>query len=301
MIHMQDINSAVTAALTFYKSNNLEIPTNVVSYISKYPPGLSRQVLSSKYKTKCSDFVKMLNPEYSPPIAAQERAKIEAKRLGYTIVSDTSVLTHNRQSVDLRCNDCGHIHTTTITSLAGSVLGCPSCKSGNLPWHKRAKELTVICEDRLEAEIVSDIPTSQTGYITLRHSCGQEYTTQLLGVVSPNSLLRATCPNCRPTDRRVVGGGITFGSRFEADCYLRLKHLNPELHVKYSDYFDTARRWVCDFKVGNYWIEVSNFKTDYKNYFANIEEKRVLVENDLDHQFFFVTSVKELDELISLM
>lgn len=301
MIHMNDINSAVQTALTFYRSNNLPIPTCVTEYIGKYPPGLSRQVLSSKYGTKCSDFVKLLNPEYIPPMSAKLRAETEAARLGYTIVSDTSVLRHNRQQVDLKCNSCGYIHTTTITSLAGTLLGCPRCKSGNLPWHRRQDELAKICQDRLEATIVSDIPSNQSGYITLRHICGSEYTTQLLGVVSPNSLLRATCPNCRPTDRRVVEDGITFGSRFEADCYLRLKPLNPELHVKYSDHFNTTRRWVCDFKIGNYWIEVSNFKVDYKDYFANIEEKCTLVEQSSNAQFFFVTSLKELDELISLM
>lgn len=301
MMHMNDINSAVQAALTFYKSNNLDIPTNVTEYIGKYPPGLSRQVLSSKYNAKCSDFVKLLNPEYTPPLCAQLRAEAEAIRLGYTIVSDTSVLRHNRQSVELKCNSCGYLHTATITSLAGTLRGCPRCKSKNLPWNRRKEELASICRDRLDASIISDIPGNQYGYITLKHSCGLAYTTQLVGVVSPNSQLRATCPHCRPTDRRVVEDGITFGSGFEAECYLRLKHLSPELHVKYADYFSTTRRWVCDFKVGSYWIEVSNFKTDYKNYFANIEEKRSLVEGFSDHQFFFVTSIKELDELISLM
>lgn len=112
--------------------------------------------------------------------------------------------------------------------------------------------------------------------------------------------MRATCPNCRPTDRRVVLDGITFGSQFEADCYTVLKSHNPELHVRYSDYFNTSRRWVCDFKIGKYWIEVSNFKQDYKNYFSNIEEKQALVESN-DEYFFFVRSLSELKELVALM
>lgn len=298
---MQDINSAIELAQTFYRNNNLLIPTNVVQYIANFPPGLSRQVLTSKYGLKTSEFVKMLNPEYTKPLSAKERLSVEADRLDYEVVSDTTNITHNRQSVQLKCRCCGYEHITTITSLQGTKLGCPKCKSGNLPWHERQKELSSICKDRLDSIIISDIPSNQTGYIRLKHICGTEYETQLVGVVSPNSLLRATCPNCRPTDRRVVEDNITFGSRFEADCYIRLKHLSPELHVKYSDYFSTPRRWVCDFKIGNYWIEVSNFKTDYKDYFSNIEDKRSLVESQGEHMFFFVTSLKELDELISLM
>jgi predicted Zn-ribbon and HTH transcriptional regulator len=298
---MNDINSAIELAKNFYKENNLPIPTNVVSYISKFPPGLSRQVLTSKYNIKTSEFVKMLNPKYIKALSAKDRLSIEASRLEYEVISDTSNLTHSRQSVTLKCKCCGYEHITTITSLTGTKLGCPKCKSGNLPWHKRREELVGICQDRLESDIISDIPSNQTGYIKLRHICGTEYETQLLGIVSPNSLLRATCPNCRPTDRRVVIDNLTFSSRFEADCYGVIKHLSPELHVKYSDYLNTSRRWVCDFKIGNYWIEVSNFKIDYKNYFSNIEEKRNLVESSEKYMFFFVTSIKELEELISLM
>lgn len=301
MIHMDDINSAINLAQTFYKTNNLPIPTSVVSYIENYPAGLSRQVLSSKYGIKASDFVKMLNPNYAKPLNAKDRVQVEADRLGYKILSDTSKLTHNRQSVSLECISCGFQHTTTITSLQGTKLGCPKCKSGNLPWSGRRNELEAICQDRLESQLISNIPNNQTGYIRLRHICGTEYDAQLVGVVSPASLLRATCPNCRSSDRRVVEDGVTFGSAFEVDCYRRLKHLSPELHVRYSDYFSTVRRWVCDFKIGNYWIEVSNFKTDYKDYFSNIEDKRNLVESSEEHTFFFVTSLKELDELISLM
>lgn len=53
-------------------------------------------------------------------------------------------------------------------------------------------------------------------------------------------------------------------------------------------------------KIGTFWIEVSNFKTDYKNYFSNIEEKREVVEAS-GYDFFFVTSEAELKELVSLM
>jgi hypothetical protein len=297
---MIDINSAVEAAKAYYKENNIPIPINVTEYITNYPPGLSRQVISSKYNFKCSDFVKLLNPTYIPPLCAKDRALIEAARLNYEIVSDVSLLKNNRDTVSLKCIDCGYLHSATITSLAGTKLGCPLCKSGNLPWYKRPEELANICNTLLDAVIVSEIPETQAGYITLQHSCGAVYTTQLVGVVSPNSKNRGTCPNCRDSDRRVAYSGLVFGSEFEKDCYRILKDLNPELHVKYSNYFDTERRWVCDFKIGNYWIEVSNFKQDYKGYFSNIEEKRHLVESNGEN-FFFVKSLAELQELVSLM
>jgi predicted HD phosphohydrolase len=94
--------------------------------------------------------------------------------------------------------------------------------------------------------------------------------------------------------------GHTFGSQFEADCFKVLKKFNPELHVLYSKYLPTTRRWVCDFKIGDYWIEVSNFKQNYKNYFSNIEEKSAVVEAN-GGMFFFVQSLKELEEIASLM
>ena len=284
----------------YYIESNKPIPKSVVSYIADFPPGYSRQAIQNNLGIKTSEFVSRLNPEYEKPLDAATRVAKEADRLGYTILTDVSTLTNNRDKVELLCKICGNKHVTTIISLAGSKLGCPLCKSGNLAWNRRGPELELICADRLECEIVSDIPNNQTGYIRLKHICGTEFETQLVGVVSPNSKLRATCPNCRPTDRRVTINGITFGSQFEADCYLILKHLNPELHVKYSEYFATDRRWICDFKLGSYWIEVSNFKQDYKNYFLNIEEKQLLVESN-GADFFFVQTLKELEELVNLM
>lgn len=297
---MNDINLAVEAAIKFYKDNNYSIPNSVTEYIGNYPKGLSRQVLSTKYNIKCSEFVKMLNPNYEKPLSATDRVQVEASRLGYEILSDVHKLTSNRDKVSLKCRDCGNIHETTITSLSGSKLGCLKCKSGNLPWYKREQELKNLLHLEFDAELVSSIPDNQTGYITVKHSCGQEYTTQLLGIVSPTTKLRGTCPNCRNSDRRVVFNNITFGSEFELNCYKLLSKFNPELHVKYNKYFATERRWVCDFKINNFWIEVSNFKQDYKNYFQNIEDKQSLVESN-GHYFFFIRSIKELEEIISLM
>lgn len=298
--YMNDINKLIDSIKEYYTSNKFNLPGKVSEYIENYPVGLSRQVLKTKFGITTAQLIQLLNSEYIKPLSAQERVLVEADRLRYIVVSDVKSLTTNRCTVTLQCKDCNHIHVTTVTSLHGSKLGCPKCKSGNLPWSKRKEELIQIIQDRLNSELVSCIPDNQTGYVTLRHTCGTEYTSQLVGVVSPNSTLKATCPNCRPTDRRVVLEGITFGSEFESKCYLLLKSKNPELHVQYNKYIQTSRKWVCDFKINNYWIEVSNFKQEYKNYFANIEEKRNVVENS-GYNFFFVRSLKELEELISLM
>lgn len=297
---MNDINNVLDSIKEYYTSNNFSIPNKVSEYIENYPKGFSRQVLKSTYNITAAQLIQLLNSEYKKPLSAIERTKVEAARLDYTIVSDISNLVSNRDKVDLRCNICGYLHTTTVTSLQGTKLGCPKCKSGNLPWSKRQEELEGIIKDRLDSTLISNIPDNQIGYVTLRHVCGTEYTTQLVGVVSPSTTLRATCPNCRPSDRRVVLDGIIFGSEFESKCYNILKHKNPELHVPYSKYVHTDRKWVCDFKINNYWIEVSNFKQDFKGYFSNIEEKRYVIESAGD-EFLFVTSLKELEELVSLM
>ncbi len=298
---MENLDQAIQQTIKFYTDNGISIPNSVTEYMDKYPKGLSRQVLKTRYNLTCAEFIKLINSSYTKPLSAKERALVEAQRLDYTIISDLDILKSNRDKLDLRCNICESIHTTTIISLSGSKLGCPSCKSGNLPWYKREQELKDILDQDFDAELCSNIPSNQIGYITIKHRvCGTEYVSQLVGVVSPTTKLRATCPNCRTTDRRVVYNNITFGSQFELDCYHILKHLNPEIHVNYSDYLPTDRRWVCDFKVKNMWIEVSNFKQDFKGYFANIQEKENLVESNGDI-FLFVRSLNELTELVSMM
>lgn len=294
------VEQAVLTAKKYYQENNLTIPNNVVEYIANFPKGLSRQMLSSKYGIKCSEFIKLLNPTYEKPLKASRRVLVEAERLGYKILSDISTLTNNRDKVDLECTSCGYNHTTTITSMSGSLLGCPKCKSGNLAWSKRAQELDDLLLDTYNSVRISDIPANEMGYLTVKHlECNTEYTSQLLGFVNPNTKNRGTCPNCRDSDKRVTINGITFGSQFEADCYNFIKHLNPELHVKYSNYFNTKRKWVCDFKIDNYWIEVSNFKTNYKNYFQNIQDKENLIESNGSY-FFFITSLKEMENFASI-
>lgn len=296
-----NIDSVVEAIGHYYVNNNKPIPVNVVAYLEDYPPGLSRQTLKSKYGLQCSELIKLLNSSYKKPKSAPERVVIEAERLGYIILSDIHSLKCNRDIVELECRSCGNKHKTSITSMQGSKLGCPLCKSGNLPWAKRKVELAQLVLDRLDALIVSDIPTSNSGIITLKHTaCNTEYTTVLTGITHPQCKLRATCPNCRPSDRRVTYNGITFGSQFELDCYKVIEHKAPLLHVKYSDYFITDRKWVCDFKIGSIWLEVSNFKTDYKGYFSNIEDKRILVESN-GQIFLFVQSVKDLKNIIELI
>lgn len=295
------LEKAVETAIIYYIENNTEVPKNVVEYTKDFPKGLSRQMLSSKYGIKCSDFVKLLNPAYCKPLSASERVLVEVKRLGYKLITDPLSLGNNRDKVQVQCNDCGYIHTTTVTSLSGTILGCPKCKSGNLPWYKRDKELDSILLDTFNCIRCSDIPSNEMGYLTVIHiPCESEYTSQLLGFINPNTKNRGTCPNCRDTDRRVSIDGVTFGSQFEYDCYKLIKSLNPEVHIKYTDYMVTDKRWVCDFKIRDCWIEVSNFKQDFKNYFQNIKDKEYLVESNGFH-FFFVTSLKEMEELALLL
>ena len=295
------LEEAVESAKSFYIENNYSLPNSVAGYIACFPPGLSRQMLSSRFNIKTSEFVKLLNPEYERPLNASERVLVECARLGYELITDPTILTTNRNVVEVRCMLCGYVHKTTINSLSGSSLGCPKCKSGNLPWNKREEELRELLLERFKVELISEIPNNELGDIRVKHLvCGTEYSSQLLGFIHPNSPQRGSCPNCRSSDRRITVDGKTFGSLFEYDCYKVIEKFIPEVHVKYSDWFITDRRWVCDFKVKNFWIEVSNFKTDYKNYFQNIADKERLVEEN-NHHFFFIQSLKEMRELASLM
>lgn len=285
--------------LDYYVSNDLDIPNSVTAYISNYPPGISRQVLKSKYNLTCSELLELINKDYKKS-NAQQSLKDACARLNYTLVSDTNKY-NSKDRIDVKCNICNYTNNTTLDSLRGSQKGCVKCTSGNLSWSKRQYELEELLLDKFQATLESEIPNNQTGFISLKHiDCGSIYKAQLVGIVSPNTKLRGTCPNCRNTDRRVVFEKLTFGSQFELDCYLVLKHKNPEIHVPYSKYLNTDRRWVCDFKVGDTWIEVSNFKTDYKGYFANLADKQALVESS-NYNFFFFDSVKDLKNFSELL
>jgi hypothetical protein len=297
----QTLEEAVLSARDFYIENNLSIPINVVEYIAKFPKGMSRQTLQSRYGIKTSEFVKLLNPEYEKPLEAAKRAVVECDRLRYKLITNPSTLKSNRDKVALECLDCGYLHSTTITSLSGSLLGCPKCKAGNLPWKKRKEELEELLLENFKCTLISEVPESESGYITVQHIvCGTKFTNQLVGMVHPNTRNRGSCPNCRSSDKRVTEEGITFGSSFEYECYKILKKFDPETHIKYSDWFNTNKRWICDFKIGNFWIEVSNFKVDYKNYFQNIENKERLVELNGQY-FFFIRSLKEMEEFAGLL
>lgn len=290
----------LTTVKTHYINKGLALPKSVSEYTNNFPKGFSRQVLKTRYSLTCAELLNKLNEEYvlkDPVVALLECCT----RLNYTLLTELDDTYRSKSRVEVKCNQCGYVNNTTLDSLRGSTKGCVKCTSGNLAWHMREQELRDLLLDTFDAELVSSIPTNQTGYITIRHiDCGTEYTTQLLGIVSPNTKLRGTCPNCRSSDRRVTNKqGITFGSQFELDSYNILKHLQPEVHVEYKKYFSTNRRWVCDFKIGINWIEVSNFKQDFKGYFNNISEKERLVESN-GHNFFFIRSLKELEEFASI-
>ena len=305
MLKNLNLEEAVNFCKKYYCDNNLETPINVVTYLSSFPPGFSRQALQKAYGIKCSEFVSKLTDNlYAKPLNAAQRAKIEAHRLGYTLLSSEEYLSTatNRSKVKVSCNICYFEHETTISSLSGSKLGCPKCKSKNLPWRSREVELKDFLLDRYNCTLVSNIPTNESGAIELQHlDCGSKYSITLVKAIHPSSPNEGTCPNCRTTDRRVVHGGITFGSTFEYECYRIIEHIpNLEVHVPYSKYIDTDRRWVCDFKIGNYWLEVSNFKQDYKGYFNNISDKEELVTSSGQH-FFFIRSLEEMQELSSIL
>lgn len=286
--------------IDYYNSNNLNIPKNVSEYISNYPAGFSRQAVQKKYGLKTSEIVALINNQYTK---ADARKALESaiSRLDYSLTCAIPNTYTSKDRLDVICNKCGYINNTTLDSLRGSSKGCVKCTSGNLSWNKRKEELEALLLDEFNAELISSIPENQTGYIEIKHlNCGTVYRSQLVGIVSPNTKLRGTCPTCRDTDRRVVHKSITFGSQFEANCFDILEHFNPEMHVPYSKYINTARKWVCDFKIKDTWIEVSSFKTDYKGYFANLEDKQIAVEN-AGFSFFFFNSIKELKEFAELL
>lgn len=286
--------------INYYHTNNLDIPKSVPEYIKNYPKGYSRQAVLKNHGLKTSEVVELINPSYHKSIAAETLSQ-QLEKLNYSLEGTLPDKYVAKDRINVKCNSCGFINNTTLDSLRGSTKGCIKCTSKNLAWNRRKSELEQLLLDDFEAELVSNIPENQTGYIDIKHiPCGTIYTSQLVGIVSPNTKLRGTCPQCRSSDRRVVYNNITFGSQFELDCYKILEHLNPELHVLYSKYIPTNRRWVCDFKINDTWIEVSNFKTDYKGYYANLQEKQNIVESN-GFNFFFFNSLKDLEDFVELL
>lgn len=302
ILKLDNLDSAVQLALKYYETQGIPIPNSAVEYLNSYPPGLSRQVLKSRFNVSTSDFVSKINPKYSKA-SAEDSLRENLTRLRFTMDSIPANY-KSKDSIKVKCLDCGYLHTTTLDSLRGSKLGCPKCKAGNLSWSKRGEELRTLLKSNFDVELISDIPSTQEGVISVRHTCGTVYSSTLVGFVSPSTLNRATCPNCRTTDRRVTHNGITFGSQFEYECYKLMAPFSPEIQVPYSKHHSTSRLWVCDFVLRindiRYWIEVSNFKQDYKNYFSNIEDKRNFIEEHGD-VFLFVTSIKEMKEVIELL
>lgn len=157
---------------------------------------------------------------------------------------------------------------------------------------------------RVNSTLASEIPVNQLGYIILQcNTCYTPYKTQLVGLVSPNTEGRAFCPNCRNKDTHIVYDSITFDSNFEKECYILLKKYNISSikhSVYYKDIFPTNRKWVCDFFLDNSLIlEVSSFKSDFKGYFSNMEDKRkAAMENNVQFEFF--QSIKELKDFLDI-
>jgi hypothetical protein len=282
-----------------YFINKGGFPKSVTEYMEDFPRGCSRQVIKSKTGLTCGQFLEIINKDYARPKQAISLLHEEVSRLNLKLISTVDKSTYKRsEKIIVECKKCYSRNTTTLESLRGSTIGCRTCAK-NLPWNKRKEELKFLVKSKLDGSIIGEIPDNQLGYITIKcNACSTEYCTQLVGVVSPNSTNRGTCPNCRDTDKRVVYNNITFGSEFEFNCYQILKDFSPEMQVYYKDYLETERKYTCDFKIGNLFIEVSNFKIDYKNYFSNIEDKRALVGTNPKFKFFFLRSLKEVQEFV---
>lgn len=299
---VSNVEELVEFLLEFYKDS--KIPSTSTEYIANYPKGFSRQVLKSKFNLTTSDVLTAINSEYKKPerVSKESLSKI-ASRLGYRLINFTGN-TSKTIVANLECVDCGKKHSTTYESLRISRLGCRFCKSKNISYREAPERLEPHLL-RLNAELVSEIPKNQTGKVTLKHKlCGTEYTTLLVGVVSPNSAQRGTCPNCRTSDTRVAFEGTIFGSQFELDCFKLIKEYTNkiDLQVPYSTLIDTERRWTADFVINNNEIiEVSSFRPqDHPKYYTNIEEKVFELSKYPNLSINFFNSLKDLQTYLDI-
>ncbi|ASV43446.1 hypothetical protein [Vibrio phage JSF12] len=288
------LEEAILQAKEHYKT---ELPKTVSEYTKTYPKGLSRQVLKSRFGLTAGEFLTLLGAEYSQPNRAEDLLKQELELKNLTALESLADKT-TKSRVSIRCNTCSNEFSTCYDSLRLSKYGCPQC-AGNKPLYLR-RDFVQGCADRVNAEVLY-VPTNNSQKVLLRCcDCKGEYSITLSKLTNPQTDLEGTCPDCRSTDRRVLYKGITFGSGFELDCYKILEHFSPALHVKYKDHFTTNRRWVCDFVIGDYWVEVSNFKSNYKGYFENIDLKRSLVESN-GKTFVFLTSLEEVRNFVNMI
>lgn len=286
------LNEAIDFTKEYYKGN---IPTTVSQYMKDYPKGLSRQVLKSRYNLTAGEFLKLLGSEYKATNKAKDLIQEQMNLKGLMVLESLDNKT-TKCRVKYKCKKCGNEFTTSYDSLRLSKYGCSQC-ANNKPLYLR-HDFVSECAKKVGSKVIS-IPTNNKGRVVLEcNSCNEEYSIALSKLTNPQTSKEGTCPNCRDTDRRVTYKGIVFGSGFERDCYKILEHLNPEIHVRYKDHFDTTRLWVCDFVLGDYWIEVSNFKTDYKNYFDNIKQKEQLVKSS-GKSFIFLTSLAEVVNFVN--
>lgn len=288
------LNELIDFTKDYYKGN---LPKTVSEYTTSYPKGLSRQVLKSRYNITAGQFLKMIGSEYKEPNKAHDLIKSQMKLKNLSTLEDLNTKT-TKCKVKFTCNTCTNTFSTTYESLKLSKYGCPEC-AGNKQLYLRPKFVEE-CADKVNA-LVIHIPSNNHQKICLQcKSCLEKYSVTLSKLTNPQTDLEGTCPNCRDSDKRVVYKGITFGSQFERECFKLLEHLKPGLQVRYNTHFNTNRKWVCDFVIDNYWVEVSNFKVDYKDYFKNIEDKKDLVESN-GKKFVLLTSLKEVSDFIDMI
>lgn len=286
---------AIEKAKVFYK--DIGVPNTVTEYMANSPPGLSRTTLKAKLDLTAGQFLSHIGSSYQEQVPTIDKLRELMKERKHVLLNKVDSCTKNTP-LSMECSK-GHKFNTYWGTYRITKVGCKACAS-NLELKYRKEEIDNRAS--LLGSKVLEYPESQQKRVHLKClGCGEEYSILGVKLMNPNTDNEGTCPNCRITDTRVTFEGITFGSQFERECYKLLKHLNPKLQVRYSHTFNTTRRWVCDFVIGDVWVEVSSFRKDskgYNSYLSNIEEKREIVESH-GLAFKYLTSLREVKDFIN--
>ena len=290
----------VNTLTEYYKGN---YPKTTSEYVQNYPKGFSRQVLKSKYNLNCRDLLDYLNNQ-EPQKTTLQKFLEGCESRGLEVLDkdiDSRTFVKNTKT-KVRCLGCQSEFETYWDTLSQTKKGCKSCV-GMLEWAYRKNEIELLVASKGYdiLEMPSNITLHSSEKLVLRcGKCGSAFCQKLKEIKHPRTDNGGSCPNCRDTDRRVSYQGITFGSQFERDCYKVFESLdlleNLRLQVPYKE-LNSERQWSCDFVYEDFWIEVSNFKIDYKNYLANIEEKREFISSK-SKSFKFFSKVSDLRKFI---
>lgn len=272
----------------YYVLRGKPLPASAMDYIEDFPKGLSRQVVKKWYDLTVSELLELINPEYEIPSKVDRARVVEvANNLKYEVLDISGVGNAKKIKVKLKCKDCKTEHQTTYESLRGSKLGCRYCKSKNISYRDAPIRLLPHL-NRLNVELVSEIPQNQQGLVSLKHKpCGHTYEVFLVHVVHESFEPEASCPVCNTFEDIPEKS-----SEFEKECYELLKEYssNIKLQVPYSSIIPTNRKWTVDFLIDDTtFIEVSSYPTaQYPGYYSRLSEKRIAVDKypNLDFRFF---------------